>query len=211
MYLPPAFAGTDLLTLCTGIRSWPLATIIEQVSGGLDANHLPMLLVETTPGAITLQGHAPLQNPIGDDTPEGKPVLVIFHGPSAYITPAWYPTKREHGRVVPTWNYEVIHIHGRMRIVRDAHWISAQLEGLTRQQESTWAEPWSLEDAPTDYIQGLVTRLKGIEIVIDRIIGKTKASQDQPAANHQGVPDGLKSMGSPAVHSVEQALYKRNS
>lgn len=209
MYLPAAFAETDLPTLFAGIRSWPLATVIEQVAGELDANHLPMWLAETKPGVHTLQGHAPLQNPIGDDAPEGKAVLVIFHGPSAYVTPGWYPTKLEHGRVVPTWNYEVIHVHGRMRIVNDARWIRTQLDGLTRQQESTQVTPWSIGDAPGDYVEGLVTRLKGIEISIDLIVGKTKASQNQPAGNRESVYKALRSLQHPAADSIVRGHWPK--
>lgn len=202
MYLPPAFAETDLGTLYAGIAAWPLATIVESGDQGIDANHLPLVRVEDAAGVSTLCGHAPLQNPLGDDAPEGKAVLVIFQGPAAYITPSWYPAKREHGRVVPTWNYQVIHVHGRMRIIRDAAWVRSRIEALTRQQEARRPDPWQVSDAPASYVDALVSRLKGIEISIDRIIGKTKASQNQPEANRLGVLSGLLAESNPAAAAL---------
>jgi transcriptional regulator len=209
MYLPPAFAETDPGALYAGIRAWPLATIVETGAQGIDANHLPLVRVEDDAGISTLRGHAPLQNPVGDDAPEGKAVLVIFHGPSAYITPSWYPAKQEHGRVVPTWNYQVIHVHGRMRIIRDRSWVRAQIEALTRQQESSRNDPWQVSDAPAEYVDSLVNRLKGIEITIGRIIGKTKASQNQPEANRLGVLSGLLAESNPAAAAMAAAVGRK--
>jgi transcriptional regulator len=204
VYLPASFAETDPEVLATGMRSWPLATIVEETEGRLDANHIPLLLVEVEPGRQVLHGHAPRANPIGDDARDGKPVLVIFMGPSAYISPSWYPTKRQHGRVVPTFNYEVIHVHGSMRIIDDPVWVRAQLVALTRQQEATRETPWAVSDAPDDYIENNIGRLKGIEIRVESMIGKTKASQNQPEVNRQGVLEGLRSAGALATGAVER-------
>jgi len=207
VYTPKWFAEKDAELLAACIRAWPLATIVEQVQGRLDANHIPLLLVQSGTEQI-LMGHAPKANPIGDDVPEGKPVLVIFSGPTAYITPSWLPTKKEHGRVVPTWHYDVIHVHGVMRIVDDPVWVRGQVEALTRQQEGTREHPWAVSDAPDDYIASNLQRLKGIEIRIASIEGKTKASQNQPEVNRRGVLEGLKSAGSAAAVAVERALLR---
>ena len=206
MYLPPVFLEDDAQVLADGIRAWPLATLIESVDGQLEANPIPLLLTVGADGAGVLQGHAPVQTPVGEDAPEGKAVLVIFHGPSAYISPSWYATKAEHGRVVPTWNYEVIQVRGRMRILRDADWIRSQVTALTLQQEQQQALPWSVDDAPRDYLDGLVTRLKGLEIRIESVVGKTKASQNQPAVNRRGVFAALSHRADPAAQAVGRSL-----
>lgn len=143
MYTPKWFAESDPEILAAGMRDWPLATIVEQLNGRFDTNHIPLILVQAGTDQV-LKGHAPKANPIGDDLPHGKSVLVIFNGPTAYITPSWLPTKQEHGRVVPTYNYEAIHVQGAMRIVDDPLWVRDQVEALTRQQEGMREHPWAV-------------------------------------------------------------------
>jgi transcriptional regulator len=121
----------------------------------------------------------------------------VFHGPNAYITPSWYATKKESGKVVPTWNYAVVHAYGFLRIVDDAAWLRAQLETLTAHNESPFAEPWTVSDAPDEYIEKMMTAIVGIEMVITKLSGTWKVSQNQPAQNQAGVFAGLKASSLP--------------
>ena len=130
---------------------------------------------------------------------------MIFQGPQAYISPSWYPTKREHGKVVPTWNYIVVQAWGRPRVMDDADWLTAQIGALTTLQESGRAEPWSVADAPEPFIESQLRGIVGVELPIDRIEGKWKVSQNQPEANRRGVAEGLRGEGSPMASLVEQA------
>ena len=195
MYLPPHFEETDLSALHGLIRAHPLATLVVAGADGLNANHLPFLLRESGSDNGSLQAHMPRANPLSQALSGGVDALAIFHGPEGYITPSWYPTKQETGKVVPTWNYAVVHAHGRLELVDDADWVRAQIDGLTRQNEARFANPWQVSDAPAAYIERMVRGLVGLELVITDLQGKTKADQNQPAANQAGVVDGLKQLG----------------
>ena len=122
-------------------------------------------------------------------------MLAIFHGPQTYVTPSWYPTKREHGKAVPTWNYVVVHARGRLRAIDDPGWLRQQLETLVASHEAGFAEPWQIADAPPDYIDKMLTAIVGIEITITELKGKWKISQNQPLANRAGVVAGLRQQG----------------
>jgi len=190
MYLPNHFVEQERENLIRTIRQWPLATIVRMSSVGLTADHVPLGVVEAVDG-LRLQGHVPLANPIGDDGVDESAVLVIFQGPQAYISPSWYPAKQEHGRVVPTWNYQVVQVRGQLRVIREASWIRHQIDAMTTQQEAGMESPWRVADAPVEYTARLVGQLKGIEIEVHQLIGKTKASQNQTEANRRGVIAGL--------------------
>ena len=190
VYLPSHFVEQSRESLIQTIRKWPLATIIRMSSEGLTADHVPLVVVEEA-DALRLEGHVPLANPIGDNEADEAAVLVIFHGPEAYISPSWYPAKQEHRRVVPTWNYQVVQVRGQLRVIRDASWIRRQIDALTTQQEAGMESPWQVADAPAAYTTRLIDQLKGIEIDIQQMTGKTKASQNQPEANRRGVISGL--------------------
>jgi transcriptional regulator len=208
MYLPSLFVEHSRESLLQTIRERPLASIIRTGSDGLTADHVPLVVVEEV-GGLRLQGHVPLANPIGDDGSDGVAVLVIFHGPQAYISPSWYPAKQEHGRVVPTWNYQVVQVRGQLRVIRDASWIRHQIDALTTQQEASMESPWHVADAPADFTTRLIGQLKGIEIEVQQLIGKTKASQNQPEANRRGVISGLGRL--PERRGADMALLVRQS
>ncbi len=204
MYVPKHFAEPRVDVLHQLMRAHPLATLVTLTADGLDANHVPLLL-SPEPGPFgSLRGHVARANPVWRDlTPDtgGSEVLAIFHGPDAYITPSWYASKAETGKVVPTWNYAVAHAHGALRVVDDPVWIRAQMTALTAQGEAAFAEPWRVDDAPADYIEKLIGAVVGIEIVITRLSGKWKVSQNQSAANREGVVRGLLASGeSDALH-----------
>jgi transcriptional regulator len=200
MYIPKHFAEPRVDFLHQLIHTRPLSTLITLTPRGLNANHIPLHL-SLEPGPFgTLRGHVARANPIWDDINSDVDALAVFHGPDAYVTPSWYPTKAEAGKVVPTWNYAVAHAYGRLRIVDDPIWLRAHLGELTDHNEASFAEPWHLDDAPFEFTDKLIGAVVGIEIVITSLIGKWKTSQNQPAQNQAGVACGLRcSGGSDAV------------
>jgi transcriptional regulator len=202
MYVPKHFDEPRLDVLHELIRARPLATLVTLSANGLNANHIPMLLSEES-SLGTLRGHVARSNPLWKDLVKDVDALAVFHGPDRYITPAWYPTKLETGKVVPTWNYAVVHAYGVLRPIDDASWLRAHLESLTVHNEAEFAEPWRLSDAPRDFIEGLIGAIVGIEIDIARISGKWKMSQNQPEQNRAGVARGLRASG--ALEAIEVA------
>lgn len=204
MYRPDIFKDEDPGSLRARITAHPLGTLILHRDGTLDANHLPFVLIQDGQEE-RLQAHIPRANPLSQLTGE-HPVLVIFHGPQGYISPSWYATKAEHGKVVPTWNYAATHVHGTLRVVDDAEWVSHQIARLTTQQEAAMAAPWSIEEAPADYLQTLTRALVGIEINITGMEGKNKASQNQPTVNQRSVLARLQDKpDSAALHRMMEA------
>lgn len=172
------------------IRRHPLGMLIT-AEGGLDANLIPFTLAQAPDGGELLQAHLPKSSDQVAALRSGTEVLVSFRGPEGYVSPGWYATKAEHGKVVPTWNYVVVQAWGQPLIIDDPDWIMAQIQALTAQQEAGRAEPWAVADAPADFTAKLVGALVGLEIRIERIEGKWKVSQNQPEANRRGVADGL--------------------
>jgi len=182
MYIPKHFAETDVAEMHALMRANPLATLVSHGADGLSANHIPLLLADAAPWG-RLQGHVARANPVWRDGQVSGEVLVIFHGHDSYISPSGYATKAEHGKVVPTWNYVAVHAHGELRVIDDATWVFAQISALTATHESSLPEPWSVTDAPADYIEKMLGAIVGIEITITRLLGKWKVSQNQPAEN----------------------------
>ncbi len=207
MYCPAHFAESRPEVLHALMRAYPLATLVTMgnISNGPDANHIPLSLETAADGSAVLRGHIARTNPLRKVTADGAPALAIFHGPDAYITPSWYPSKREHGKAVPTWNYATVHARGPLRFIDDADWLRAHVDILTQQQESTFAEPWAVSDAPVDYIEKMLTAIVGIELTITSLEGKWKASQNQPEGNRDGVAAGLRERG----RADAAALIKR--
>lgn len=182
MYLPKHFAVSDLARLHALMRAHPLATLVTYGPEGLDANHVPLRLDSTASPHGTLRGHVARGNPLARPA-VGNEILVIFQGHERYISPSGYATKSEHGKVVPTWNYCAVHAYGHLRTIDDADWLLAELTALTAEHETGLAKPWAVGDAPADYIGKMLSALVGIEIVIDRLIGKWKVSQNQSPSN----------------------------
>lgn len=191
MYIPKHFEQPRIETMHELMRTRPLSTLVTLSSGGLAANHIPLHLSDAPAPFGTLRGHVARANPVWHDFANEVEVLAIFHGPDAYITPSWYATKKETGKVVPTWNYAVVHAHGALRIIDDAVWVRAHLEALTDCHEANFPEPWSVSDAPPEFTGKLIESVVGIEIVITRLSGKWKVSQNQPWQNRAGVIEGL--------------------
>jgi transcriptional regulator len=183
MYLPRHFAETDIGVMHELMRSFPLATVVTFGLDGLDANHIPLHLDATAGPNGTLRGHVARANTLAADATVNRKILVIFKGLDCYISPSNYATKAEHGKVVPTWNYAAVHAYGELRLIDDAEWLLAQLKALTAEHEGGLPRPWAVDDAPADYIGKMLGAVVGIEISIDRLVGKWKVSQNQPAVN----------------------------
>ncbi len=190
MYIPNHFNEPNIKVMHDFIRANPLSTLVTTTSNGLNANHIPLILVENESFGI-LQGHVARANPIWRESSADVESIAIFQGSNAYISPAFYATKEENGKVVPTWNYAVVHAYGTLRVIDDAVWLRSQIERLTMQQEADFPKPWTLSDAPDDYIEKLITAVVGIEIVITKLEGKWKVSQNQPEKNKESVVEGL--------------------
>lgn len=189
------------------IEAHPLGAWVCQTEEGLVANHVPFVLDRSQGGLGTLLGHVSRANPVWRQLRGGAASVLMFQGPQAYITPSWYPGKAAHGKVVPTWNCTVAHVHGQARAVDDPAWVLAMLQRLTQAQEAARPQPWQVADAPADYLAGLMRGIVGIAIPINRIEGKLKASQDEDLADRHGTVQGLRSdvrHGSPAMASLVQ-------
>jgi transcriptional regulator len=192
MYVPKHFEVTDINAIHELIHDYPLATLVTTSEHGLNANHIPMHFTVMPKPYGTLQGHVARSNPLLGDIDRDNQSLAIFHGPNAYITPSWYETKKEHGKVVPTWNYVVVHAYGILQIVDNPEWLRTQLETLTDQNESQFSEPWAVTDAPSEFTEKLFESIVGIEMKITKLLGKWKVSQNQPLENQLSVIKGLK-------------------
>jgi transcriptional regulator len=192
MYLPEHFREQRPETLHQLMRQNPLAALITHGPRGLEANHVPLLL--DAQGGV-LRGHLARANTQWQGLAQQTEALAIFQGPDAYISPNWYPTKQEHRRVVPTWNYAVVHVLGELTVYTEPERLLQFLEQLTAEHESTEPKPWKPADAPGPYIEGQLRAIVGIELRIARIEGKWKMSQNQPSANQAGAAEALEHSG----------------
>jgi transcriptional regulator len=190
MYIPPAFREDDPATLRQIMQEARLATLVTATAEGLVATPLPLVLDAEAGAHGVLLGHVARANPQWKLPVIGE-ALIVFQGPDAYVTPSWYPAKREHGKVVPTWNYVAVHAYGRAEFFVDADRLLAVVERLTALHERPRAEPWAVSDAPADFIASQLKGIVGVSIAITRIEGKRKLSQNRDAADRDGVAAGL--------------------
>ena len=195
MYLPKAFEETRLPVLHELIRAHPLGTWVSAGAVGLEVQHIPFLIDSECGEFGTLYGHVARGNPIWKSAHDARPDVVIFRGPQTYITPSWYPSKHPHGKAVPTWTYAVVAAHGRPEFIDDPAWLHTHLRNLSDEQEVTQAVPWSIDDAPADYIEKLSAAVVGVAIPIQRIEGKWKTSQNRQDADKMGMVAGLLAKG----------------
>ena len=191
MYTPRAFALDDLPEIQQLIQHTRLAQLVTVGENGLQASHLPLLLNPDEGPNGTLYGHLARANPQWRELQNGSEALVIFAGADAYISPAFYPAKAEHGKVVPTWNYIAVHAYGTPAVFSDAERLLKVVTALTDRHESGRAQPWRVSDAPADYIDGMLKAIVGFALPIERLVGKRKLSQNRSAADMAGVRDGL--------------------
>jgi transcriptional regulator len=193
VYLPAHFTETRIDVLHDAIRRAGLATLVSLTADGLIASHVPLLLDPEPAPYGTLIGHLARPNPQGRGA-IGE-ALAIFQGPDAYITPSWYATKRETGKVVPTWNYIAIHAYGTLEFTNDSDRLLDIVTKLTERHESQRAAPWAVSDAPADFVQGMLKGIVGFTLPITRLEGKVKMSQNRPEADRAGVVAGLRADG----------------
>jgi len=195
MYLPKSFAEDRLPVLHDAIRAAGLATLVTVTAEGPVASHIPMLLDAGSGERGTLLGHVARANPQWRDTIAGTPALAIFLGPDAYVSPTWYPSKQETGKVVPTWNYIAIHAYGPLHFFEDKAPLLDIVTRLTQTHEGKRLGknpgPWAVTDAPADYIDAMLKAIVGFELPIARLEGKWKLSQNKSAADIAGIRDGL--------------------
>ena len=192
MYVPAHFEETRPGVLHQLIREYSLAALVTLGPAGLNANHIPLELDPEPAPLGTLRGHVARGNPVWRDFSTDVEVLAIFQGPQAYISPAWYRTKQVTGKVVPTYNYAVVHAYGTMRIVEDRTWLRGLVERLTDRHEAGKPKPWKVTDAPADFVEQMLGAIVGIEIPLTRLVGKWKVSQNRPVADREGVVTALR-------------------
>ncbi|MGI9332703.1 MAG: FMN-binding negative transcriptional regulator, partial [Gammaproteobacteria bacterium] len=210
MYIPHAFEETRVDVMHDLMRRHPFATLVTCTQDGPDANHLP-LLVESDPAPYgTLRGHVAKANPLWRDGAGEQPVLAIFQGPHTYVSPSWYPSKREHGKVVPTWNYAVVHARGTLAVVDEPGALRAHVQSLTTRHESGRRDPWQLSDAPEPFIEKLLGGIRGVVIQISQLEGKWKMSQNRDAVDRRGVVEALQLDGSASALAVAEQMQSRS-
>ncbi len=211
MYLPAQFREEDISALHAAMRAAGLVTLAVAGPEGLDAAHVPMLL-DSEPGPFgTLRGHVARANPIWKTPAEGAQALAIFLGPDAYVTPSWYETKRQTGKVVPTWNYVAIHARGRVRFFDDADRLLAIVTALTERQEGVRRNPWAVTDAPADFVASMLKAIVGFELAIAKLDGKWKMSQNRPAEDRAGVIAGLRAETAPVAAEVADLVAQADA
>jgi len=210
MYLPGHFEETRIEVLHQLMRERPLATFVTLGSRGLNANHIPFEIDPEPAPFGTLRGHVARANPVWRDFSRDVEALVIFHGPATYISPAWYPTKKATGEVVPTYNYVVVHAYGPLQIIDDPAWLRGLVSRLTGRFESTRKDPWHVTDAPEAFIDKQLRSIVGIEIVVTKLLGKWKASQNRPEIDRAGVVDGLDALNDPDSLAMARLVRERS-
>jgi transcriptional regulator len=209
MYTPEHFDERDVTVLHALIRSHPLGAWVTHASEGLVVNHIPFLVDSMRGEYGTLIGHVARANPIWKSLTEERACVVIFQGPQTYITPSWYASKQVHGKVVPTWNYAVVHAHGLPCAIDDRAWLLKHVTELSDLHESERAVPWSVSDAPPEFIDSMLKAIVGIEIPISTLVGKWKTSQNRPLPDKLGTIAGLHERGD-ATSKQMAALVQRH-
>lgn len=192
MRQPPIFTEDRVEVMQELMTAHAFATIVSAATGILSADHVPLVLKADEGDNGLLRGHIAVSNPLFRETDGAIEVLTVFQGPQTYVTPSWYASKQEHGKVVPTWNYVVVHARGTLEFTRETSWLLRHLEDLTAQHESHRPEPWSVSDAPDDFIGNQLRALVGFEIAIKDLQGTWKVSQNKSLADWTGVRDGLR-------------------
>ena len=208
MYISDHFRESDSDAINALIRHFPLATVVVcSANGILQANHYPLLLEVDSRGGQKLCGHLPKYDASEIFHAQAPSALAIFQGPSAYVSPSFYPSKALTGKVVPTWNYLVVHARGTLTLIDDPSWVHEHLDAMTAQMESTRPSPWKVADAPTEYARLLQSKIFGFEIAIESIEAKFKSSQNKSKADREGVRTGL-DMQKPSAPPMYEFLVK---
>lgn len=208
MYNPPAFRDDDRNSLFATIRAARLALLVSAGEEVPDATHLPMVLDAQEGPNGTLYAHLARANPHWKGLQRAGRARAVFTGPEAYVSPAFYPAKQEHGRVVPTWNYVAVHAIGRVEVIEDAAALRAIVARLTDQQEAARPTPWAVDDAPEEFVQAQLKGIVGVVLRIEQLIGKRKLSQNRAAPDRDGVIAGLSASADPRDVAVADAMRR---
>jgi len=208
MYLPSHFDESRLPVLHELVRSHPLGLLVTQTGAGLEANTIPFLVDGERGPHGTLRGHVARANPLWREARGDVDVLVVFQGPQAYVSPSWYATKAQNGKVVPTWNYILVQARGRLQVHDDPAWLRRLVADLTAQHEAAMPAPWSVDDAPADFVDMLLKAIVGIEIEVTSWAGKWKVSQNRPAADRDGVAQGLSAQAGEQARAMARQVQQ---
>ena len=199
MYIPAHFAETRPEALHRIMREHPLGMLVTHTSAGLDADHIPFELDVSAGTQGALIAHVARANTLWQRCPTGTPVMVVFRGEQAYISPNWYPSKHESHRQVPTWNYEVVHAHGTLTVHDDERFVRRVVAQLTRRHEATEPKPWKMGDSSPEYIDTMLRNIVGLEVTLMSLVGKVKLSQNREVRDRMGAADTLDSRGHTAL------------
>ena len=212
MYTPAHFAISDQGALHQIILDHPLGILVTPTPEGMDANHIPFELDPAVGKLGLLSAHVARANPVWQQCRAGADVMVIFRGSHGYISPNWYPSKHETHRLVPTWNYEAVHVHGRLTVVDDEKFVRRVVGRLTRTHEAQEPKPWKMGDSAPDFISGMIQSIVGIEVAIERIEGKAKMSQNRDPRDRLNAADVLSERGATGIaQSMRQAEVKSSA
>lgn len=206
MYVPPLFgmgSEDEVFAFCA---AHPFAALVTQGSAGLYATHLPVILKRGPSGETSFFGHVARANPHWQNTDAGSEALLIFTGPQAYVTPSWYPTKKDTAKVVPTWNYAAVHVRGRVSWPTDADFLRQNLSDLTDRHEAAREHPWALTDAPDSFIAMQMRAIVGMQFEVSSFDAKLKMSQNRPAVDVEGVIAGLSASDNPMDQTVGRCV-----
>lgn len=211
MYVPDHFDVPSTQTMHELIAGYPFGTLVTHGKSGLDANHIPFELLPDSGRFGMLKAHVARANPVWEDVANGDEVLVVFRAGDAYISPNWYPSKHEAHKQVPTWNYQVVHAHGRITIHDDERYVRGVVARLTRTHEATQPRPWKMSDAPADFIDMRLKSIVGLEIEITRLQGKAKLSQNREARDIRGAANALLEQGDSIIGKAMLAGMDENT
>lgn len=209
MYAPPVFREERIEVMHELMQSQPLATLVTLQNGNLCADNLPLCLQPRLGSLGLLGGHIAKANPMWTALTQTSQVLAVFQGPQAYVTPSWYPSKSEHGKVVPTWNYVTVQARGSLSFHTDETWLLEQVVELTEEREGPRGTPWQVSDAPAEYIARQLKGIVGIEIAISSLDGKWKVSQNKDGTDRAGVVSGLQIEGGVEASAVAELVRSR--
>ena len=210
MYIPQANKEDRLPVLHKLMEDQPFTSLVTMGESGLSASHIPMVLERDGTALGLLRGHLSRANPQWREFSPSVEALAIFSGPQHYITPNWYPEKAANGKVVPTWNYAVVHAYGHLKVIEDSEWLMAHLNTLTTIHEAGSPVPWKLSDAPPDYVASLARGIVGLEMVIERIEGNWKVSQNRSEQDRHGVADGLAELNTTESLTMKALVERRD-
>ena len=206
MYIPAHFAETRPEALHDIMRAHPLGMLVNHGDAGLDAEHIPFEFDASVGPHGTLLAHVARANMLWQRCPSGTPVMVVFRGAEAYISPNWYPSKHETHRQVPTWNYQVVHAHGTMTVHDDERFLRRLLARLTRKHEAAEPKPWKMGDSAPEFIDGMLRNIVGVEITLTSLVGKSKLSQNREERDRLGATDTLDTRGHKTIaHAMRTA------